>query len=152
VEANVILLAGTKCMTQFGIDDSVGGCTMRVLKPGTAVMALWLIGMVSTLLGQTRHPIELADSIALGVQADGKTDATAAIQKALDATGKQGGVVRLPAGKFLVAGSLKIPVGVALVGSNQAPVYIEPLIGTVILGTGGRDRPRADRLLPRSEA
>lgn len=113
---------------------------MRVLKPGTAVTALWPIVMVSTVLGQTTHPIESADSIALGVQADGKTDATAAIQKALDATGKYGGVVRLPAGKFLVAGSLKVPVGVALLGSNQAPVYIEPLVGTVILATGGWDK------------
>jgi hypothetical protein len=45
-----------------------------------------------------------------------------------------------------VAGSLKIPAGVALVGSNQAPVYIEPLIGTVILATGGRDKEDAPAL------
>ncbi|MCX7428897.1 MAG: glycosyl hydrolase family 28-related protein [Planctomycetia bacterium] len=80
------------------------------------------------------------DAAAFGVKADGKTDDTAAIQKALDAAGKLGGVVRLPAGKYLVAGSLKIPVGVALVGVQQAPVYIEPLVGTVILATGGRDK------------
>jgi hypothetical protein len=73
-------------------------------------------------------------------KADGKTDDTAAIQRALDAAAQQGGVVKLAAGKYLVAGSLKIPPGVALVGSNQAPVYIEPLIGTVILATGGRDK------------
>ena len=54
-------------------------------------------------------------------KADGKTDDTAAIQKALDAAAKQGGVVRLPAGKYLVAGSLKIPEGVALVGSQSGP-------------------------------
>ena len=54
--------------------------------------------------------------------------------------------MRLPAGKYLVAGSLKIPTGVALVGSNQAPVYIEPLIGTVILATGGRDKEDAPAL------
>ena len=80
------------------------------------------------------------DVAAFGAKADGKTDDTAAIQKALNAAAKQGGVVHLPAGKYLVAGSLRIPVGVALVGSNQAPVYIEPLIGTVILATGGRDK------------
>ena len=67
-------------------------------------------------------------------------------QKALDVAAKQGGVVRLPAGKYLVAGSLKIPEGVAMVGSNQAPVYIEPLTGTVILATGGRDKEDAPAL------
>ena len=71
------------------------------------------------------------DAASFGAKADGTSDDTAAVQKALDAAGQQGGVVRLPAGKYLVAGSLKIPEGVALVGSNQAPVYIEPLIGTV---------------------
>jgi hypothetical protein len=86
------------------------------------------------------------DSIALGVKADGKTDDTAALQKALDAAGKQGGVVRLPAGKLLVAGSLKVPEGAALVGANQAPMYIEPLVGTVILATGGRDKEEAPAL------
>ena len=86
------------------------------------------------------------DAASFGVKADGTSDDTAAIQKALDAAGQQGGVVRLPAGKYLVAGSLKIPAGVALVGSNQAPVYIEPLIGTVILATGGRDKEDAPAL------
>jgi hypothetical protein len=76
---------------------------------------------------------------ALTAKGDGKTDDTAAIQAALDAAGKQGGVVRLPAGKYLVGGSLKVPRGAALIGCNQAPVYIEPLLGTVILATGGRD-------------
>jgi len=80
------------------------------------------------------------DAASFGVKADATSDDTAALQKALDAAGQQGGVLRLPAGKYLVAGSLKIPEGVALVGSNQAPVYIEPLIGTVILATGGRDK------------
>ena len=107
------------------------------------------------------------DAASFGAKADGTSDDTAAIQKALDAAGQQGGVVQLPAGKYLVAGSLKIPEGVALVGSTQAPVYIEPLIGTVILATGGRDQEDAPalfemgnsatvqgltRLLPRPEA
>lgn len=86
------------------------------------------------------------DATSFGVKADGTSDNTTAIQRALDAAGQQGGVVRLPAGQFLVAGSLKIPVGVALVGANQAPVYIEPLIGTVILATGGRDKEDAPAL------
>ena len=71
---------------------------------------------------------DAADVTRFGVKADGKTDDTAAIQKALDAAAKQGGVVRLPAGKYLVAGSLKIPAGVALGRRARGPaVYIEPL-------------------------
>ncbi len=81
-----------------------------------------------------------------GAKGNGKTDDTAAIQKALDAAAKQGGVVRLPAGHYLLAGSLRIPQGVALVGSNKAPLYIEPLLGTVILATGGRDTEEAPAL------
>jgi Pectate lyase superfamily protein len=87
-----------------------------------------------------------------GVKADGKTDETAAIQAALDATAKLGGVVRLPGGTYLVAGSLKIPVGVALAGVNQAPATIEPLIGTVILATGGRDKEEAPALFEMGDA
>jgi len=121
---------------------------MRLLKTESPMMmAMWVLGLVSAASGQApTPPLGPFDVVSLGARADGKTDDTAAIQKALDATGKHGGVVRLPAGKFLVAGSLKIPVGVALVGSNQAPVYIKPLIGTVILATGGRDKEDAPAL------
>jgi len=83
---------------------------------------------------------EVYDALSYGVRGDGMTDDTASIQKALGEAGKTGGVVSLPPGRFLVKGSLKIPVGVALVGAAKAPLYIEPLVGTVILATGGRDR------------
>ena len=98
------------------------------------------------------------EAAAFGAKADGKSDDTAAIQKALDAAGKRGGAVRLPAGRYLVAGSLNIPVGVSLVGSlnvpvgvsfvgsHQAPVSTKPLVGTVILATGGRDNEDAPAL------
>ncbi len=75
-----------------------------------------------------------------GAHADGKTDDTAAIQKALDSAGKNGGIVSLPAGRYLVAGSLHIPPGVVLEGIARSPLYIEPLIGTIVLATGGRDK------------
>jgi hypothetical protein len=104
-------------------------------------VALWLpVGAAAAAAEVRATTNHGSDVSASGIKADGKTDDTAAIQKALDVAAKQGGAVRLPAGKYLVAGSLKIPEGVALVGSNQAPVYIEPLIGTVILATGGRDK------------
>ncbi len=74
-----------------------------------------------------------------GAKADGVTDDTAAIQQALDETGKTGGRVSLPPGKYLVKGSLRIPPGVMLQGAVDSPVWIKPLNGTVILATGGRD-------------
>ena len=47
---------------------------------------------------------------------DGKTDDTAAIQKALDALKKTGGTCFLPAGRYRVDGSLTVPPGVELRG------------------------------------
>lgn len=52
-----------------------------------------------------------------GAKADGQTDATAAIQAALDAAGKaRGGVVNVPQGNWLISGSLNVPQGVTLRG------------------------------------
>jgi len=106
----------------------------------------WMLAGVAAAVAQSPSPVVTPAALPPGVKADGTSDDTAAIQRALDAAGQPGGVVRLPAGKYLVAGSLKIPEGVALVGSNQAPVYIEPLVGTVILATGGRDQEDAPAL------
>ena len=82
-----------------------------------------------------------------GAKGDGVTDDTAAIQKCLDEAAKKGGgVVYLPPAKYLVKGSIKVPVGVAVKGAAQAPLAIDPLIGTVILATGGRDDEKAPAL------
>ena len=83
---------------------------------------------------------------SLGAKADGVTDDTAAIQAALDAAVEKGGKVYLPPGRYLVKGSLKIPEGVALEGAANAPRYNQPLTGTVILATGGRDKEDAPAL------
>jgi hypothetical protein len=77
--------------------------------------------------------------IDFGAKADGKTDDTAAIQKAIDRATEAGGVVFLPAGRYLVAGNIEVKEGVAVTGVNQAPQAIGPLKGTVILATAGRD-------------
>ena len=74
-----------------------------------------------------------------GAKADGTTDDTAAIQAAMDEAGKLGGKVYLPPGKYMVRGTFKVPPGVHVEGSANAPVYSEPLKGTVILATAGRD-------------
>ena len=77
---------------------------MRPLRTESSLMmmAMWLLGLVSATSGQApTPPMGSFDVLSFRAKADGKTDDTAAIQKALDATGKLGGVVRFPAGKFL---------------------------------------------------
>jgi hypothetical protein len=81
-----------------------------------------------------------------GAAADGVTDDTAALQKAIDEASKTGGKVLLPAGRYLVAGSLQVKPGVSLEGVYDAPAPIEPLLGTIILATGGRDNEAAPAL------
>jgi len=55
-----------------------------------------------------------------GAIPDGSTDNTLAFQKAVDLASSQGSLVHIPAGKFLIKGSIYL-TGVALVGENQAP-------------------------------
>lgn len=91
-----------------------------------------------TSLGRSAEPAGLASLQRLGPAASGTADDTAAIQQALDEAGKNGGQVQLLSGRYRVAGSLRIPAGVTLRGVAEAPVWSEPLRGTVILATGGR--------------
>jgi hypothetical protein len=86
------------------------------------------------------------DLSTFGLKGDGVTDDTGAIRKALDSAAKTGGTLRLPAARYLVAGSLTIPPGVSLEGVHDAPVGRGPLTGVVILATGGRDKEDAPAL------
>ncbi|MFQ6097772.1 MAG: glycosyl hydrolase family 28-related protein, partial [Armatimonadota bacterium] len=74
-----------------------------------------------------------------GAAGDGAKDDTSAIQSAIDTAAETGGRVYLPPGRYLVSGSIVVKPGVAVVGAAVAPLYIKPLIGSVILATGGRD-------------
>ncbi|HWB58927.1 MAG TPA: glycosyl hydrolase family 28-related protein [Chthoniobacteraceae bacterium] len=70
--------------------------------------------------------------------ADGVTDATAPIQQLLDAKKAAGGTVNLPPGQYLIKGSLRIPSGVTLKGSWDAPHHGNQWQkGTTLLITGG---------------
>jgi len=86
------------------------------------------------------------DVIAHGAKGDGTTDDTGAIQSALDTAASSGGRVYVPPGRYLVRGSLKIPPGVLLGGVYESPQWAEPLTGSVILATGGRDSEDAPAL------
>ena len=58
----------------------------------------------------------------------------------------------MPAGRYLVAGSLRVKPGVAVKGVHEAPQAIEPLLGTIILATGGRDDETASALFEMGNA
>ena len=81
-----------------------------------------------------------------GAIGDGKMDNTAAFQKAIDSLSAAGGKVIVPAGQFLIRGSVTIKDGVTLMGLNESSLAPGPLKGSVILATGGRDREDADPL------
>ncbi|MGC9326255.1 MAG: glycosyl hydrolase family 28-related protein [Candidatus Hinthialibacter sp.] len=81
-----------------------------------------------------------------GALADGQTDDTAAIQRCIDAAAEKGGQVYLPPGRYLVKGSLDVKTGVVVKGVHEAPLAIEPLIGTIIMAVGGRDHEDAPAL------
>ena len=74
-----------------------------------------------------------------GAVGDGATDNTAAIQKAIDAASVKGGVVFVPAGRWLCKGHLVLEMGVHLAGVNQAPQSWEPQSGSILMPVEGRD-------------
>jgi hypothetical protein len=58
---------------------------------------------------------------------DGKTDDTRAFQKALDNVGRAGGgIVFVPAGRYMIKTHLSIPAGTSLVGVGRAPLTYAP--------------------------
>jgi hypothetical protein len=82
----------------------------------------------------------MVDVLDFGAKPDGTTDSTAAFQEAIDTAAVQGGVVRVPVGRFLFRGHLELRKGVHLAGANQAPQSWEPATGSILLPTEGRDR------------
>ncbi|GMU22604.1 MAG: hypothetical protein AMXMBFR13_26890 [Phycisphaerae bacterium] len=83
------------------------------------------------------------NAVEMGAVADGATDNTAAIQKALDAAGKAGGgIVEVPAGRYRVNGTLSISAGVTLQGTFRVPPNSprrnDKPEGTTLLAYAGR--------------
>ncbi|MDO8588951.1 MAG: glycosyl hydrolase family 28-related protein [Armatimonadota bacterium] len=89
---------------------------------------------------------------SFGAKADGNTDDTAAFQAAIDAAGKLGGKVFLPAGRYMTRGTFKVPPGVSIEGVANSPIYCEPLKGTIVLATAGRDKEESEPLFTLQES
>jgi len=85
-------------------------------------------------------PKGVHSATAFGAVGDGKTDDTAAIQKALNAAGLTGGIVMLPAGNYLVKGHLVVHANVTLEGVFRSPTARSQGFGSTILAVGGKGK------------
>lgn len=105
----------------------------------------WMGGIVTNWhIVQTQYPTEdviITPHYAEGfsIIADGVTDVTEAIQKALiSVSNLGGGSLFLPSGFYKVSGTLTIPAGVTLRGDWKQPVIGQPVEGTVLQAYAGR--------------
>jgi hypothetical protein len=79
-----------------------------------------------------------------GAVGDGATDHTAVFQRLLDEAGRAGGgVVDVPAGRYVIKGNLSVPAGVTLQGTFRVPPTphhnkARELAGSVLLAYAGR--------------
>ena len=97
----------------------------------------------------TMHPARPADHMINAAAAPyladktAQTDASAAIQRALDAIASTGGVVYLPAGNYRLNAPLTVPEGVLLLGSSPVPVRDQHPCseGTKLFALCGADTP-----------
>ena len=111
------------------------------------VLLLVILSSVASTRTQPSFP-KAADGIYdifdYGAVGDGLTDATSAIQKAIDAASIKGGIVLIPVGRFRCKGHLEVKPGVHLKGLNEAPQSWEPQTGSILLPTEGRDHDADD--------
>ncbi|MBO4548874.1 MAG: hypothetical protein J5758_06630, partial [Abditibacteriota bacterium] len=66
-------------------------------------------------------PVCISSPLQYGASGDGAADDTAAFRQAIDAAGKTGGTVFVPAGTYLVKEPLTLPEGVILRGEYDGP-------------------------------
>jgi len=102
------------------------------------ILAIGLIAATMAAAADEPTPAGLVSTsvTAHGAKGDGKTDDTKAFQKALDSAASKGGIVAVPAGTYLIAGSLVVPQGVTLRGVWEAPHNTGLGKGSVIYATG----------------
>jgi hypothetical protein len=88
-------------------------------------------------------PVIGCDVSDFGAKADGVTDDTHAFHLALNKMAAAGGgTVWVPAGRYVIRGTLAIPLNVVLQGEWQRPKPSEPVVGTVLMAFSGRGNMR----------
>ncbi|MBW7939123.1 MAG: hypothetical protein H3C63_10065, partial [Candidatus Omnitrophica bacterium] len=81
----------------------------------------------------------LALSVAdFGAVGDGQTDNTAAFSKALAQAGQNGDIVQVPAGQYVIRGTLSVPDGVTLEGIWRGQHTSQLDKGSTLLAYSGR--------------
>jgi len=102
-------------------------------------------GMMGSLAAEVEYSFHCRD---FGATGDSRKDDTAAIQKALDQAGAQGGgVVLLPAGTYRIEGHLRVPSGVTLQGIWHASHHEDQTWGSALFALAGRDDPAGQALM-----
>lgn len=97
------------------------------------ILVLAMCGAAGAAAANKAHPAAL-NVMDFGAKGDGKTDDTAAIQKAIDAASAVGGTqVTLPRGNFLIRGHLEVKEHVVLKGVFEAPTARTQMLGTTLL-------------------
>jgi len=100
-----------------------------------STIAMLVVVLIAATVG---HASEV-NALDYGATPDPNVDATAGIQRALDACGGSGGgVVHLVAGQYRIDSGLTVPPGVTLQGVWKAPHYSSPEVGTTLLAYAGR--------------
>ncbi len=77
-----------------------------------------LVLVFAVTMAYAAEDVKSANVRDFGAKGDGVTDDTAAIQSALDAVAKTGGVVHMPAGNYLISDSLRVPGSTTLIGEG----------------------------------
>ena len=85
-----------------------------------------------------------------GADSTGKTDVTAIFQKALNDLAKTGGVVYVPAGQYLLNGTLTVPTGVELRGVSLTGHHSNAL-GSILYTTNGKGNENATAFITLKE-
>ena len=114
------------------------------LRIGAVLLLVFGAGSVVSAKAPTREMS--VNVLKFGAKGDGVTDDTAAFQKALDSVGKAGGVVGVPAGKYMIKGHLTVPDCVTLEGVSKMPASNQSakLQGSVLLAVEGENKPDGD--------
>ncbi|WP_302276316.1 glycosyl hydrolase family 28-related protein [Coprobacter fastidiosus] len=88
-----------------------------------------------------------------GAKGDGITDDTESFQKGLNSLTNvgpskvNGGILFVPAGKYVIKGNLNIPKGVTIRGEWKKPEKGQPIEGTILMAYAGRGDENATPLI-----
>ncbi len=131
-------------------------CLLSVRALVVVLVASWAVcgsrgaaAMLQPRVVRTRYPSDslVIASAIVNPPREGSTDATAAIQQAIDKVAKAGGgVVFLPAGRYRLEGRLVVKEGVTLRGDWLAPGHDSSYDGTtlaIVADRGNADAPAA---------